>query len=65
MLINFARLFVFRVPVLWFLQNYTEFGERSVGLAMMISHIGVGTLSAVVGIYQVTEIKREIAEEQK
>ena len=56
---------MFRVPVLWFLQNYTEFGERSVGLAMMISHIGVGTLSAVVGIYQVTEIKREIAEEQK
>lgn len=59
MLINFARLFVFRVPVLWFLQNFTDIGEQSVGLVMLISHVGVGAVSAWVGIYQVIIIKKE------
>lgn len=64
MLINFARLFVFRVPVLWFLQNYTDVGERSVGLVMLISHIGVGAVSGLVGIHEVIMIKRKIKTEE-
>lgn len=58
MVINFSRLFVFRVPVLWVLQTFTTVGEQSVGLVMMISHIGVGTVSFIVGVYQVAQIRK-------
>lgn len=63
MVINFARLFVFRVPVLWFLQNYTDIGSNSVGLVMLISHVGVGVLSILVGLYEVNRIKAQIKKE--
>jgi len=60
MLINFARLFVFRVPVLLFLQTFTNLGSESVGIVMMISHVGVGVLSAIIGWYYIIKIKREL-----
>ena len=40
-IINTARLFVFRVPLLWFLQNYTSLGNQSVGVVMLVSNIMV------------------------
>lgn len=62
MLINFARLFVFRVPVLLFLQTFTNLGSESVGIVMMVSHVGVGILSAIVGLLYVTKIKNNNTE---
>ena len=48
--INTVRLFVFRVPLLWFLQNYTSIGKQSVGIVMLVSNIMVAicALSAAV-----------------
>jgi len=46
LLINFSRVFLFRIPVLWFLQNFTDLGSESVGITMMVSNM----LVAVMGL---------------
>ncbi len=56
--INFSRVFVFRIPVLWFLQKYTDFGSKSVGIVMMVSNISVGIVAAFVGILVIWKLKR-------
>ena len=46
LLLNFARLFLFRIPVFWFLQNYTTLGPASVGAVMLVSNFASGILAA-------------------
>lgn len=48
LLINFCRVFVFRIPILWGLQRFTQIGSQSVGIVMMMSNILVGILAVVV-----------------
>lgn len=48
LLLNFCRVFVFRIPVLWALQNYTTIGPESVGITMMVSNILVATMALIV-----------------
>ena len=45
---NFCRVFVFRVPVLWALQHFTALGSESAGIVMAVSNILSGLLAAVV-----------------
>lgn len=55
MLLNVSRVFVFRIPVFWFLQNFTSYGDKSVGMVMMISNISVavmGILTSFVVVYR-------------
>lgn len=59
LLINFSRVFLFRVPVLWFLQQYTDLGEVSVGIVMAISNIATGILAVVVGGVVIVRICRQ------
>ncbi len=59
MIINVARVFVFRIPVFWFLQNFTNYGERSVGMVMMISNISVAVMAVVVAIIVLRQFKKE------
>ena len=59
LLINFSRVFIFRVPVLWFLQNFTDFGSISVGIVMGVSNISIGITSLVIGAYEIRKICRE------
>lgn len=47
LLINFCRVFVFRIPVLWALQNFTTLGSESVGIVMAVSNICVAIMSSV------------------
>jgi putative MATE family efflux protein len=54
--INFSRVFVFRIPVLWFLQNFTDIGAKSVGIVMLVSNISVGVVAAVVAFIEVRKI---------
>lgn len=54
--INFCRVFIFRVPVLWFLQNFTDFGSVSVGLVMAISNTATGVLAVVIGFFTIRKI---------
>ena len=56
--INFCRVFVFRVPVLWFLQSYTSMGSLSVGVVMAVSNIATGVFALIIGAYEIVRICR-------
>ena len=59
LLVNFCRVFVFRIPVLWALQNFTKLGSESVGITMMVSNMLVALLAAIVaGIVIYGEYKK-------
>ena len=64
MLLNVARVFAYRVPVLWFFQNYTTLGAEAVGMTMMISNICVGVTAVIVAIPVIAKIRRKIREEE-
>lgn len=54
--INFFRVFVFRVPVLWALQNYTNLGSISMGIVMAVSNIATGFFALIIGLIQIYKI---------
>ncbi len=56
--LNVARVFLFRVPVLWALQRFTALGAEAVGLTMMISNICAGLSAAAVAVPVVRRIRR-------
>ena len=58
LVLNFARVFVFRIPVFWFLQHCTNVGEKSVGIVMMVSNIAVAVAAAVVCVIVIRDFKR-------
>ena len=49
LLINFSRVFIFRIPVFWCLQNLTSLGSKSVGIVMLVSNLSTGIMAAIVG----------------
>lgn len=62
MVLNVARVFVFRVPVLWALQNFTSMGPEAVGVTMMVSNISVGVcavLFAIPVIRHILDLERQ------
>ncbi|WP_069999374.1 MATE family efflux transporter [Cellulosilyticum sp. I15G10I2] len=59
LLINFSRVFVFRMPVLWALQTFTNLGTESVGIVMMVSNILTGVLAAAVAAVMLKKIYRQ------
>ena len=63
MLLNVARVFAFRVPVLWFLQRFTDLGAEAVGVTMMVSNVCVGLTAVIVAIPVVRKIRRLAKEE--
>lgn len=58
LVVNFMRLFLFRIPVLYILQNFTNFGSESVGIAMMISNGLIGLTSVFLCFYVIQKMKR-------
>ncbi len=64
MLLNVARVFVFRVPVLWVFQNFTGLGAEAVGMTMMVSNVSTGLMAIVVAIPVIIKICRLAREEQ-
>ncbi len=58
LLLNVSRVFVFRIPVFWFLQNFTELGEASVGIMMMVSNTSVTVMAVVVAAVVIRRFKR-------
>lgn len=62
LVVNMARVFLFRIPVLWYLQNYTRVGSVAVGITMMVSNILTG-LAAVLMILPVIKEIREKGED--
>lgn len=44
MVVNIARLFVFRIPVLWVFQTFFNYGYESIGFTMFISNTATAIL---------------------
>ena len=59
LIINFSRVFIFRVPVLWGLQQFTNLGDISAGIVMAVSNIATGVLAVIVGWITIRQIKKQ------
>ena len=59
LLLNFARVFVFRIPVFWYLQHFTRLGAESGGVVMLVSNLCTGLLAAVIGLIVLRRFKRQ------
>ena len=59
LVLNVLRVFVFRIPVLWFLQNFTDIGSASVGIVMLVSNVSVGICAAAAGFFVIRRIKKK------
>lgn len=58
MVCNLARLFVFRIPSMLIMINiFPSMGAESLGIAMLISNVGIGLMSAVIGTVCLIKIK--------
>ncbi len=64
MILNAARVFVFRVPVLWAFQQFTSIGAEAVGMTMMVSNVCTGLSAIVFSIPVVRHIRKLIREEE-
>jgi len=64
LLINFSRVFVFRIPVLWVLQNFTTLGTESVGITMMVSNTLVAVMALIIALLVVRSESREETNEK-
>lgn len=64
LLMNFCRVFVFRIPVLWWLQNFTNFGWESAGIVMAVSNILSGLLAAAVALIELYRISQTMKKDQ-
>jgi Na+-driven multidrug efflux pump len=59
LVLNFSRVFIFRIPVFWFLQHCTEVGEKSVGIVMMVSNVSVAVAAGLAAVFVIRRFKRE------
>lgn len=50
LVINFCRIFLFRIPVLLWLQRFTNMGSESAGVIMIVSNLLVSLLSIIIAI---------------
>ncbi len=58
MICNLSRLFVFRIPSMLIMINcFPNLGAESLGIAMLISNVGIGLMSVVIGIVCLLRIK--------
>lgn len=60
MILNIMRLFAFRLPTLWIIQNFTSLGSEGVGWTMFISNglYGVSTIIAVFFVIRQIKTKK-------
>lgn len=59
LVLNFARVFVFRIPVFWLLQHCTSLGEASAGVVMLVSNLSSGLLAAAIGAAVIRRYKKQ------
>ena len=58
MIVNLSRLFVFRIPSMLIMINcFPQLGAESLGIAMLISNVGIGLMSVVIGTVCLLNIK--------
>ena len=59
LVLNFSRVFIFRIPVFWFLYHCTEVGEKSVGIEMMVSNVSVAVAAGLAAVFVIRRFQRE------
>ncbi|MCD8069120.1 MAG: MATE family efflux transporter [Lachnospiraceae bacterium] len=59
LVMNFCRVFVFRVPVLWALQQFTTLGSISAGIVMAVSNTASGLLAIIIAVIEIRRICRQ------
>ncbi len=59
LLINVCRVFAFRIPVLWGLQQFTSLGNVSAGIVMAVSNILTAVMSVIVLFIELHKMKKE------
>ncbi len=64
MVLDVMRVFLFRVPVLWCLQNFTGMGYEAVGVVMMVSNVCAGLSAVLVAAPIILKIWRMKDKEQ-
>jgi Na+-driven multidrug efflux pump len=64
LVINFSRVFVFRIPVLWYLQNYTNAGEMSCGMVMFISNTATSIFAVLIAWGVIRNYKKKYLKKQ-
>ncbi len=57
LLINFLRIFLFRIPVLWGLQHFTALGSEAVGIVMLVSNTATGIMALAAALVCVRKMK--------
>lgn len=64
MICNLARLFVFRIPSMLIMINcFPDMGAESLGVAMLVSNVGIGLMSVVIGCVCLVKIKHHKAKD--
>ena len=58
LVINFMRLFAFRIPILYGLQRFTNLESQGVGIAMMTSNLLAGILSLSIALIVIWKMKK-------
>lgn len=59
LLINFCRVLLFRIPVLYFLQHFTDIGYISSGIVMLISNVLTSIVALCLVLYVIRGLKKE------
>lgn len=59
LLVNLARVFVFRIPVFWILGRIPGIGERACGIVMLVSNAGTGVFSGILAILVLRKFRKE------
>lgn len=62
---NFSRVFVFRIPVLWALQNFTSLGSESVGIVMAVSNTLTALLAFAIAMLVIRSVKKQERQKQE
>ena len=65
LLLNFSRVFIFRIPVFWLLQHCTQLGEASAGVVMMISNTSSGVLAAAISLLVLRQFRKQYLGQSK
>lgn len=58
MALNLIRLFIYRIPPLFLLLNFTNLGVSAVGIAMLVSNGLVGITSGIVAIFFIKKVRK-------
>lgn len=64
LLVNFARVFVFRIPVIWMLKSFSSLDYQAIGIAMAVSNTLTGIFGAIVAETVIASEKRKRGKNQ-